>query len=707
VKPPTDGAPPERVTHALVSDVPLPDGGGVVALVTLDNGLDRSKPTTLGPRGLAELEATLRRLADRARAGEIAAVAVTGSPPVFAAGADLGTVAAIADAEQARAVARRGHAAFRLLGEMAVPTFAFVNGAAIGGGLELALHCTYRTVAAEVRDLSLPETRLGLVPGWGGCYLLPRLVGIETAVDVILRRALLGRAIAADEALAMGLVDHVVPRDRLVEDSLAWAAAVLRGAPVPRRPPDDAATWERAVAAARADLARRLHGAAPAPLRALDLLEAARTADRDEAFAAEEDALTELLLTPQLRAGLYAQRVTARAARARHGEGGATRPVGSVGVVGGGLMAAQLAVLFATRLGVPVAMREVDDARVAACRERLDRQVAGLVRAGRLDEAGAAALRDAITVGTDLGALAGADLVIEAVTEVMDVKREVLGQVEALVDATAILATNTSALSVTAMGDGLAHPERLVGLHFFNPVARMPLLEVVGTDAVDATTRTTALELAHRLGKTPVAVRDRPGFVVNRLLLRLLGDVLACVEDGTPVAVADAALDPLGLPMSPFALLDLVGPQVAAHVLRTLHDGLGERYRLSPGLERLATAGRRLVRPGPDGADEVDPALQDAFGPPGAPGARDAAGVLDVVLAGLTTEIGELLDEQVVDAVEDVDVCMLLGAGWPPHLGGITPYLDHAGYAARLLGRRFHPPGVASLPAPVADEGRQ
>lgn len=681
----------EQVTHAVVTDLHLPDDAGTLALVTLDNGTGR--PTTLGPRGLAEIRAALVGVTDRARVGEIAAVAITGTPPVFAAGADLDVVLGLADRTESRAVAELGHATLRLLGEMPVPTFAFVNGAAIGGGLEIALHCTYRTAASDVRSLALPEVRLGLVPGWGGCWLLPRLVGVEAALDVICRRALAGRMTTAAEALALGLVDHLVDPARVVEDSLTWVAAVLGGAQVPRRPLDDAATWDSVVAATRADLERRLHGAAPAAVHAVDLVAAARTAGRDEAFAAEDDVLTELLVSPELRAGVHVQRATSRASRGRPASGAdaaaPARGIRSVGVVGGGLMASQLAVLLASRLQVPVAMREVDEERAEQGRARVRSEVEGLVRAGRVDRAGAQRLLDAITLGTDLAALRSADLVVEAVTEVMPVKQQVFAELEALVAPDAVLATNTSALSVTTMGGHLTHPERVVGLHFFNPVARMPLLEVVRTEHTDAATRATGLDVARRLGKTAVEVLDRPGFVVNRLLLRLLGDVLACVEDGTPATVADAALRPLGLPMGPFTLLQLVGPAVAGHVLTTLHEELGDRFRLSPGLARLAADGRPLVGPGPGGEDEPLAWVQEAFGEPGGPGARDSRGVLDHVLSGLTEEVGALLAEGVVAGPEDVDVCMVLGAGWPYHLGGITPYLDRTGWSERLLGRPF------------------
>lgn len=685
----------EQPTHAVVTDLLLPDDAGTLALVTLDNGVGR--PATLGPVGLGEIRTALEQLARRADRGELAAVAVTGTAPVFAAGADLDVVLGLRDRAESRAVAELGHATLRLLAELAVPTFAFLGGPALGGGLEIALHCTYRTAAADLTSLALPEVRLGLVPGWGGCWLLPRLVGVETALDIICRRALAGRMTSAPEAVALGLVDHLVDPDHVVEDSLGWVARVLRDLEVPRRALDDAETWDRAVAQARADVTRRLHGAAPAAMHAVDLVAAARTATRDEGFAAEDDVLTELLISPELRAGVYAQRVTARASRRRPpgddgAAGSAIRRIRSVGVVGGGLMASQLAVLLASRLAVPVAMREVDDERAQHGRRRVRTQIEHLARARQLDAASAAHLEASVTIGTDLGALAAADLVVEAVTEVMAVKQQVFTELEALLAPDAILATNTSALSVTTMAAPLRYPGRVVGLHFFNPVARMPLLEVVHTAHTDPAARATALDVAGRLGKTAVEVLDRPGFVVNRLLLRLLGDVLACVDDGTPVAVADAALHPLGLPMGPFALLQLVGPAVAGHVLTTLHDELGDRFRVSPALDRLTGDDRPLVVRGPSGDDEPQEWVQEAFGRPGGPGARDGAGVLDHVLTGLTTEVGALLSEGVVAGPQDVDVCMVLGAGWPFHLGGITPYLDRTGYSGRLLGRPFHEP---------------
>lgn len=684
----------ERVTHSRVRDVELP-GVGTLALLTLDNGVD--KPPTLGPRGLTELRDTLLAQQARAAAGEIQALAVTGKPGYLAAGADLTAVEDVHDPQAALELARLGHDAYRLLGELGVPTFAFIRGLALGGGLEVALHCTYRTVSADVRALGLPEALLGLVPGWGGCWLLPRLVGVQAALEVILDRPLAGnRTTDAATAARIGLVDVVLHPADALEQSVAWAADVLTGrVEVARRPLDDAATWDAAVAAARDRLDARLHGAAPAPYRALDLVAAARDADRDAAFAAEDAALAELIASPELRAGLYAFDLTTRRARRPHGAPDASLavPVRSVGIVGAGLMAAQLAVLLARRLRVPVRMREVDADRAAAGRDRVETLVRTAVQRGRWDEQEAARVLGSITVGTDLAELAGADLVVEAVTEVLDVKRAVFAELEDLVSPQTVLATNTSALSVGAMAAGLRHPERVVGLHFFNPVDRMPLVEVVRAEHSSDAAVATAFAVAAAAGKTAVGVADRPGFVVNRLLLRQLAEVLRTVERGTPVEVADAALRPMGLPMGPFALIQLVGLPVALHVLTSLHEDLGERYPLSPGLAQLTAAGRRVV-PEPDGTgreQHVDPGIQDVFGAPGGTGALDEQGVLDAVLAGLTEEVGLMLAESVVGEPEQIDLCMILGAGFGFHLGGLVPYLDRTGWTERVLGRRLLP----------------
>lgn len=694
----------ERVTHALVRDVALPSGG-TLALITLDNGLDHTKPTTLGPLGLAELEAALTEVSRRASDGEIAAAAVTGKPYFLAAGADLTAASAVTSHADARELGEAGHRAYRMLIEMAVPTFAFINGVALGGGLELALACTYRTISTDVPTVALPETSLGLVPGWSGSYLLPRIVGIERAIDVILTRPAANKPYRAGEAFEIGLADALLDAADFLEESVAWADAVVRGEIVVERPPlAPAPVWAGTVAAARERVDAVVHGSRPAPYRALDLLAAARDADMTSAFTAEDDALADLIMSDEMRASIYAfHLVTAGKRPAGAPDPALARPVTRVGIVGAGLMAAQLALLFAQRLGVPVVMRDLDTERVehglASVRTTVEKLVAG----GRMGADAGSQLVAAVRGTTQIEDLASCDFVIEAVTEALPLKKRVFAELEQIVSPTTILATNTSALSVSAMAEGLAHPERVVGLHFFNPVAQMPLVEVVDAARTDDAALATAFAVAKALRKTAVRVADRPGFVVNRLLVLLLGEIVGAVEEGTPVVVADRALRPLGLPMGPFALFDLVGPAVGLHVLTSLRSDLGERFPASPGLERIVAEKIPVVLPSTERGvpGTVDPALQDVFdlSRPERPVVLDEAGVLDRVLTALTAEIGLMLDEGVVAGPSQIDLCMILGAGWPFSAGGISPYLDRTAYSQRVLGRRLLADGVANVPA--------
>ncbi|WP_159796361.1 3-hydroxyacyl-CoA dehydrogenase NAD-binding domain-containing protein [Puerhibacterium puerhi] len=700
---------PERVTHALVRDVRLPGGAGTMALVTLDNGLDHTKPSTLGPQGLAELAERLREQRARAERGEIAAIGVTGKPYVLAAGADLLGVGAVRTREEALELGRAGHRAYELLHEAGVPTFAFVNGVALGGGLEVALNCDYRTVAADAGGLGLPETGLGLVPGWGGAYLVPRLVGIEKAVDVVLRRPAANKPFTPAEALELGLVDALFDAADFLEQSIAWAARVVRGeVTVARREPDPAPVVEAVVAGTRRYLDAVVAGSRPAPYRALDLMAAAAAPapgyDRAAAFAAEDEALADLLMTDEMRAGVYAFQLVSGGKKPQGAPDPAlARPVTRVGIVGAGLMAAQIALLVAQRLQVPVVMRDLDTERVDKGLGYVRATVDKLVARGRMSPDAAARITASVHGTTDLHDLAGCDVVVEAVTEILSLKQKVFAELEQVVRPDAVLATNTSALSVTQMAADLQHPERVVGIHFFNPVAQMPLVEVVRAERTGDEALATAFAVTKKLRKTAVLVADRPGFVVNRLLLLVMGQVLGAIEDGTPVEVADAALAPLGFPMPTFELLDLVGPAVGLHVLTSLREDLGpDRFPASPGLEKIVADGVRVVLdpPAPGLPKPVDPAVQEVFGParPGEPDVLDGPGVLDAVLTGLAAEVGRMLDEGVVATPQQIDLCMILGAGWGFHTGGITPYLDRTGYSERVLGRRLLPDGVANVP---------
>jgi len=682
--------PGEVVTKAIVRDVDLNaavPGAGVLALITLDNGHDHTKPNTFGPRGLLSLNEALDDLAARADRGEIAAVGVTGKPFILAVGADLDRARGVGSRENALALGRLGHAAFRRLGELGVPSFAFINGVALGGGLEIALHCTYRTISSGVSMVALPECFLGLVPGWGGTYLLPRLIGPSAALKLIVENPLSqNKMLRGPQAFEFGIADAMFEPADFLEESLRWAANVLTGSEVTRASLASDHDWDAAVASARFFADGKLHGAAPAPYRAIELVAGARTRSRDEGFAAEDEALADLLLSDELRAGLYAFDLVNKRAKRPAGapDRALARPVTKVGVVGAGLMAAQIALLFARRLQVPVVMTDLDQARVdsgvAYAHGEIDKQLSR----GRLSADAANRQKALVSGSVSKAGFADADWVIEAVFEELSVKQQVFAEVEAIVSPDCVLATNSSSLSVSQMAAGLAHPERVVGFHFFNPVAVLPLVEVVRGSSTGDAALATALAVGKTLKKNCVIVADQPAFVVNRLLTRFLGEITRTVDEGTPFEVAEHAADPLGLPMTPFLLLQLVGPAIALHVSRTLAAAFPGRFAVSPKLAALVASGKTAVYQ----ADlSVDPEVIAALAGGDSPSAGPE--VLTRALEGLAEEIRIMLDEGVVAAPEDIDLCMILGAGWPFHLGGITPYLDRTGIAAKVNGAPF------------------
>ncbi|MFF0246216.1 3-hydroxyacyl-CoA dehydrogenase NAD-binding domain-containing protein [Streptosporangium sandarakinum] len=680
----------EVVTRAIVRDVELPDGAGTMALITLDNGFDHTKPSTFGPAGLTSLAEALDAIEART---DLAAVGVTGKPFIFAVGADLKGAALVAGRDQALEIGRLGHRVFRRLGELSVPSFAFVNGAAMGGGLEIALHCAYRTISSGVPAVALPECFLGLVPGWGGTQLLPRLIGPAAALKLIIENPLSqNRMIKGRDAFAAGIADAMFEPADFLEESLRWAAKVLRGEVTVARTDHTAEDWAKPIADARFLVDMKLRGASPAPYRALELVELARTASRDEGFTAEDEALADLLMSDELRAGLYSFDLVQRRAKRPAGapDKALARKVTKVGVVGAGLMASQMALLFARRLEVPVVLTDLDQARLDKGIGYVHGEIDKLFGKGRVSADQANRLKGLVTGSLTKDAFADADFVIEAVFEDMKVKQQVFAEVEQVVSAECVLATNTSSLSLTEMAAKLEHPERVVGFHFFNPVAVMPLLEIIRGERTDDATLATAFAVGRTLKKSSVLVKDAPAFVVNRILTRFMGEVIGAVDEGTPLETADHALDGLGLPMSPFALLQLVGPAVALHVAETMHQAFPDRFGVSENLARLVAAGK----PGVFKPDfTLDPEAVAFFA--GGTSPSTAEEVRLRALRALEQEIRIMLDEGVVAAPQDIDLCMILGAGWPFHLGGITPYLDRTGIAQP----RFLPPGVASLPA--------
>ncbi len=636
---------------------------GAVALVTMDNGEDWQKPNVFGSAALASLGELLSELEGREWSGLV----LTGKPFVFAAGADLTEFPRMSTPELARAAAVGGHEAFGAIRDLPFPTLAAINGAAVGGGLEIALHCDYRTIARSVRHIGFPEVFLGIIPGWGGTQLTPRLIGAAAAVELIVANPLKqNRLINASRAAELGLADALLDDVEFLDDSIEWLVRAVEGSP-PARETVDLSDAVEVCAKARYAVDDAVHGVALAPYRALELIAGSAEWTIAEGYAAEEDALADLLPGPQAQAGVYAFDLIER--RIKKGIGipdAKPRRIERVGVVGAGLMATQLATLFLRRLEVPVVITDIDAGRVeeavAAVRADLEKQVSR----GRLAEGKARFLGSIVSGATDTAAFAGCGLVIEAVFEEIAVKQEVFAALEAVVADECLLVTNTSSLSVSEMARHLRHPERVVGMHFFNPVAVLPLVEVVRATATDDATLATAWDVTRKLGKRGVLVKDAPAFVVNRLLTRQSSVLMQALENGNTFEETDEAALRIGIPMPPSALLAMVGPRVANHVLHTLHDAFPDRFPLSPTLENFANGEMDVVVTGDarQTVDELHAALLEA----------------------LADEARHMLDEGVVSSAAEIDACLILGAGFPFFRGGLTRYLDESGASVRASG---------------------
>ncbi len=637
---------------------------GPLALVTMDNGEDWQKPNVFGRAAIESLHDLLPRL----REGNFEGLVLTGKPFVFAVGADLSEFHLATTPELARAGGKGGHDAFAAIRNLPFPTLAAINGAALGGGLEIALHCDFRTLARSVRHIGFPEVFLGIIPAWGGTQLLPRVVGAKAAVELIVANPLKqNRMLRADQAAELGLADALLDDVEFLDDSIEW---LVRAVEEGRTPREDADLSDAPEVCAKAKYAvdDAVHGVALAPYRALDLIAATATSTVEEGYVLEEDALADLLPGPQAQAGVYAFDLIER--RVKRGVGipdAKPRRIQKVGVVGAGLMATQLATLFLRRLEVPLVITDVDAARVeeavAAIRADLEQQASR----GRLSEGKARFLGSIVGGVGDTSGFAGCDLVIEAVFEEIAVKQQVFGALERVVSEECLLVTNTSSLSITQMAANLEHPGRVVGMHFFNPVAVLPLVELVRAAATDDVTLATAWDVTKKLGKRGVLVKDAPAFVVNRLLTRQSSVLMQALENGNTLEETDEAALMLGIPMPPSALLAMVGPRVANHVLRTLHNAYPERFPLSPTLENFANGEMEVVLTG------------DAR--------RTVGEIHDAILDALADECRHLLDEGVVASAAEIDACLILGAGFPFFRGGLTPYLDTEGASVRSSGR--------------------
>jgi 3-hydroxyacyl-CoA dehydrogenase/enoyl-CoA hydratase/carnithine racemase len=677
----------EVVTHFFVNT--YDSAQGKIAILTMDNGEDYRKPNTLGAKALEGLNRALDAIEADA---DIKALVLTGKPYIFCVGADLSEAGTFERREDGVEAGRRGHALFKRLMDLPYPTVAAVNGACMGGGLELALYCTYRTISANVSAVAFPECFLGLVPAWGGTQLVPRLIGMENAVQLILTNPLnQNRMINGRRAYELGLADRIFEPVEFLDDTLRLTQDLLSGAADIQRRPSDFSDADAHLAKARNMVWERVRDAAVAPHKALELLEGSMQWDLERGFEQENQVLGDLLMSRQFKASVYSFDLVQRRVKRQVGRPDAQPvPVFKIGLIGAGLMASQLALLFLRRLGVSVVMKEIDpevlDKGTGYVRDELNK----LVDKGRLEKSRADYLFSLLHPTLDYADFGECSLVLEAVFEQMDVKQQVFAETEAVIGEQCILATNTSSLSVTEMSAGLARPERVVGLHFFHPVAVLPLLEIIRAEKTSETALATAFEISKRLRKSGVLVKDSAGFLVNRLLSVWSGVAFQAVDQGSSFMEVDEAMRSLGMPMGPFSLIGFVGPAVALHVNHVLHDAFGDRFPISENLVRFVESGKKSFYILTDKGFEIDPEVAALWRQADPSQKLTREEIVQRTLEALCYECDLILQEGVVASPKDIDTGLLLGAGWPFFLGGITMHLDQVGVSEKLLQHRFH-----------------
>jgi 3-hydroxyacyl-CoA dehydrogenase / enoyl-CoA hydratase / 3-hydroxybutyryl-CoA epimerase len=579
---------------------------------------------------------------------------------IFIAGADLQTLLRQAQTGELRAFIAKGQRVFNRLAALRVPTVAAIHGACAGGGYEITLACDHRVATSEpATRIGLPETTLGLVPAWGGATRLPRLIGAEAAAEVILK----GKLYPADEASQLGLVDQVVGREQLLD---AAKARLQHGKRQPAQPP--AATKELT--------AKRDHNAAPA--RALEIITKGLNGSVDDALQMELDAIVELgetETTQNLIRNFFLGD--------KFKKGSSKTPpekITHAAVIGSGVMGSGIAQWLSSR-GVSVILRDVN-------REQLDRGLANIektysdaVKRGIMTEEKATQGRARIVASAAAGEMRDVQIVIEAASEKFEVKKAIFTDLAAKTPETAILATNTSALSITELGAATGQPQRVVGLHFFNPVSRMKLVEVVVGKQTAPETVERALAFTRQIAKLPVVVQDSAGFLVNRVLFPYLLDAAELFEQGRDAKQIDDALVAWGMPMGPLRLIDEIGVDITVDIANTLEQAYGTRNRAAAILHQMQDA-KMLGRKTGSGFYKYEGKSQtpnESLEQWRQRSGTESGEVANRLVFLMVNEAARCLEEKVVATPEDADFGMMMGTGFAPFRGGPLRFADYYG----------------------------
>lgn len=673
---------------------------GKIAIVTMDNGQFYNIPNTWGVEALESLNSVLD-IVEKDK--DVKGWLLTGKPFIFNVGADIMSVDVNIKRDDAVQIGALGHKTFSRIMKLPFPTLAAINGAAMGGGVEVGLYHNYRTISKSpggCDHYALPECFLGLVPGWGGTQLVTKLCGPEAAIELVITNPLnMNKLSNSKSAFALGLADRLIAPAEFADDSLALLERIITGEEKIERKAVDPKMSDELYNKTRAWIAEKVHSGAVAPYLALDLIKGAADWTYEEGFRKEDETLADMITSDQFKCGLYSFDLTQRRAKKLPG-----RPpkevkgnkIAKIGIIGAGLMASQMALLFAQRYQCPVLMKDIKqefvDKGLAYCRE----QLAKTAKRGRLSEADAKWIGEDLITGTvDYAPFKDCDFVIEAVFEEMGIKQKVFGELEAVCKPECMFLTNTSSLDIAEMGKFLKDPSRVIGFHFFNPIAVLPLVEIIKTDSTSDVVLATAFDIAKKIKKTPVLVKNAPAFLVNRVLLAWMDGIFQCIDEGADFMQTDKAVHDIGFPMSPFTLAALVGPAIALHVQETLNKYFPERFPVNSGLKNLVAKGKKQLVTFTETGIDVDPEIKAGW-PQGDKKFTDDE-IKTRVLERVAKEVDMILKEGVVAEAKDVDTGVIMGAGWPFFMGGITPYLDQKGIAEKVTGKKFYPNGFLNF----------
>ncbi|HSS75259.1 MAG TPA: 3-hydroxyacyl-CoA dehydrogenase NAD-binding domain-containing protein [Thermoanaerobaculia bacterium] len=671
----------------MTSNFHLEAGADGLATLTFDS--PEKKLNVFTRTALQELERVLEELAGRQDIGCL--ILLSGKPAGFIAGADVEEIARVTDPVEAEAGSRVGHRLFAAWEALPFPTVAAIRGVCLGGGLEISLASTFR-VASDRADtkLGLPEVQLGILPGWGGSTRLPRLIGIADALDLILT----GRTVDGRKALKLGLIDALLPDARFLDGVRDFALAhagskrrdeagidfkelLLEKNPVGRKILFDQA---------RKKTLEQSRGHYPAPLRAIEVVRVGIEHGVKAGFDAEARAVAELAISKISKNLLHVFHLTENAKKSNGLPGAEPRKVSSTAVLGAGVMGGGIAQLIADKTNLPVRMKDVNGQALATGMMHAAELWNKQVKRRRLSAPEAKRKMALLLPTLDFSGFARADLVIEAIVENLGVKQEVFAETAKHVRADAVLASNTSSLSIAGIGAKTPERARVVGMHFFNPVGKMPLVEVIAPEGADPVAVNTVFAYTRKLGKTPILVSDTPGFLVNRLLMFYSTEALWLLDEGYKIEDLDRAMADWGMPVGPITLTDEVGIDVATKVAHILHDAFSERLPVPAWLDKVPQSGRLGTKNGKgfylyEGKERKgpDPSVYTLLGLHPKVEQPDAGLIADRMVLPMVNEAARCLGEKVAKSAADVDLALIFGTGFPPFRGGLCRWADQEG----------------------------